>query len=154
MLNLFAFYLRMASALHLGAVLVSCVCFEWCQAGCIETVCLYSIMKAIKNGHAEDLPLMRRLKGGAEAEEWNLQLCHLTRSFTWNVSVLAVYRCIEYSQVYFFSAHADAVDLSDTMAPVIVIPPQNTSVVAGSSEITLECVANARYCKSSGVISN
>ncbi|KAI6076511.1 Protein sidekick-1 [Aix galericulata] len=38
----------------------------------------------------------------------------------------------------------DAVDLSDTMAPVIVIPPQNTSVVAGSSEITLECVANAR----------
>uniref|UniRef100_U3IAM3 Sidekick cell adhesion molecule 1 n=1 Tax=Anas platyrhynchos platyrhynchos TaxID=8840 RepID=U3IAM3_ANAPP len=39
---------------------------------------------------------------------------------------------------------ANAVDLSDTMAPVIVIPPQNTSVVAGSSEITLECVANAR----------
>uniref|UniRef100_A0A8B9TCV8 Sidekick cell adhesion molecule 1 n=1 Tax=Anas platyrhynchos TaxID=8839 RepID=A0A8B9TCV8_ANAPL len=35
-------------------------------------------------------------------------------------------------------------NLSDTMAPVIVIPPQNTSVVAGSSEITLECVANAR----------
>lgn len=31
------------------------------------------------------------------------------------------------------------------MAPVIVIPPGNRSVVAGSSEITLECVANARY---------
>ncbi|EMP30597.1 Protein sidekick-1 [Chelonia mydas] len=30
------------------------------------------------------------------------------------------------------------------MAPVIVVPPRNTSVVAGSSEITLECVANAR----------
>uniref|UniRef100_A0A663NB43 Sidekick cell adhesion molecule 1 n=1 Tax=Athene cunicularia TaxID=194338 RepID=A0A663NB43_ATHCN len=39
---------------------------------------------------------------------------------------------------------ASATDPSDTMAPVIVIPPQNTSVVAGSSEITLECVANAR----------
>ncbi|KAK4813575.1 hypothetical protein QYF61_011804 [Mycteria americana] len=37
-----------------------------------------------------------------------------------------------------------AVDPSDTVAPVIVIPPRNTSVVAGSSEITLECVANAR----------
>lgn len=31
------------------------------------------------------------------------------------------------------------------MAPVIVIPPGNRSVVAGSSEITLECIANARY---------
>lgn len=31
-----------------------------------------------------------------------------------------------------------------TMAPVIVIPPGNRSVVAGSSEITLECIANAR----------
>ncbi|XP_034844176.1 protein sidekick-1 isoform X3 [Mirounga leonina] len=30
------------------------------------------------------------------------------------------------------------------MAPVIVIPPGNRSVVAGSSEITLECIANAR----------
>uniref|UniRef100_A0A8B9F6B8 Sidekick cell adhesion molecule 1 n=1 Tax=Amazona collaria TaxID=241587 RepID=A0A8B9F6B8_9PSIT len=33
---------------------------------------------------------------------------------------------------------------SDTVAPVIVIPPQNTSIIAGSSEVTLECVANAR----------
>nr|XP_054363694.1 protein sidekick-1 isoform X2 [Mirounga angustirostris] len=32
----------------------------------------------------------------------------------------------------------------ETMAPVIVIPPGNRSVVAGSSEITLECIANAR----------
>lgn len=31
------------------------------------------------------------------------------------------------------------------MAPVIVIPPGNRSVVAGSSETTLECIANARY---------
>uniref|UniRef100_A0A8C6IZJ8 Uncharacterized protein n=1 Tax=Melopsittacus undulatus TaxID=13146 RepID=A0A8C6IZJ8_MELUD len=30
------------------------------------------------------------------------------------------------------------------MAPIIVIPPQNTSIVAGRSEVTLECVANAR----------
>uniref|UniRef100_A0A8C8SF52 Sidekick cell adhesion molecule 1 n=1 Tax=Pelusios castaneus TaxID=367368 RepID=A0A8C8SF52_9SAUR len=39
---------------------------------------------------------------------------------------------------------ANANNLSDTMAPVIVVPPCNTSVAAGSSEITLECVANAR----------
>uniref|UniRef100_A0A8C0T5D3 Sidekick cell adhesion molecule 1 n=1 Tax=Canis lupus familiaris TaxID=9615 RepID=A0A8C0T5D3_CANLF len=32
----------------------------------------------------------------------------------------------------------------ETMAPVIVVPPGNRSVVAGSSEITLECIANAR----------
>ncbi|KAM7142872.1 protein sidekick-1 [Molossus nigricans] len=32
----------------------------------------------------------------------------------------------------------------ETMAPVIVIPPGNRSVVAGSSEVTLECIANAR----------
>nr|XP_021535737.1 protein sidekick-1 [Neomonachus schauinslandi] len=32
----------------------------------------------------------------------------------------------------------------ETTAPVIVIPPGNRSVVAGSSEITLECIANAR----------
>lgn len=44
----------------------------------------------------------------------------------------------------FLSTHAGAIDPSDTVAPVIVIPPQNTSVVAGSSEVTLECVANAR----------
>ncbi|XP_066129570.1 protein sidekick-1 [Saccopteryx bilineata] len=31
-----------------------------------------------------------------------------------------------------------------TVAPVIVIPPGNRSVVAGSSEVTLECIANAR----------
>uniref|UniRef100_A0A8B9F4D2 Sidekick cell adhesion molecule 1 n=1 Tax=Amazona collaria TaxID=241587 RepID=A0A8B9F4D2_9PSIT len=37
-----------------------------------------------------------------------------------------------------------ATDASDTVAPVIVIPPQNTSIIAGSSEVTLECVANAR----------
>ncbi|XP_045680287.1 protein sidekick-1 isoform X1 [Phyllostomus hastatus] len=30
------------------------------------------------------------------------------------------------------------------MAPVIVVPPGNRSVVAGSSEVTLECIANAR----------
>uniref|UniRef100_A0A4W3K1G6 Sidekick cell adhesion molecule 1 n=1 Tax=Callorhinchus milii TaxID=7868 RepID=A0A4W3K1G6_CALMI len=34
--------------------------------------------------------------------------------------------------------------LSIAMAPTIVVPPKNTSVVAGTSEVTLECVANAR----------
>ena len=33
----------------------------------------------------------------------------------------------------------------EAMAPVIVVPPSNRSVVAGSSETTLECIANARY---------
>ncbi|XP_063027809.1 protein sidekick-1 isoform X2 [Melospiza melodia melodia] len=33
---------------------------------------------------------------------------------------------------------------SDSAAPAMVIRPHNTSVVAGSSEATLECVANAR----------
>ncbi|XP_045020252.1 protein sidekick-1 isoform X1 [Bubalus bubalis] len=32
----------------------------------------------------------------------------------------------------------------EAMAPVIVVPPGNRSVVAGSSETTLECIANAR----------
>ncbi|XP_049758675.1 protein sidekick-1 isoform X3 [Elephas maximus indicus] len=32
----------------------------------------------------------------------------------------------------------------ETMAPVIVTPPGNRSVVAGTSEVTLECIANAR----------
>nr|XP_034986870.1 protein sidekick-1 isoform X3 [Zootoca vivipara] len=34
--------------------------------------------------------------------------------------------------------------LSSTAVPVIVIPPRNTSVVAGSNEAILECVANGR----------
>ncbi|XP_066520698.1 protein sidekick-2 isoform X2 [Hoplias malabaricus] len=33
---------------------------------------------------------------------------------------------------------------ADPIAPTIVIPPRNTSVVAGTSEVTMECVANAR----------
>ncbi|XP_039734833.1 protein sidekick-1 [Pteropus medius] len=36
------------------------------------------------------------------------------------------------------------VGAGETTAPVIAIPPGNRSVVAGSSEITLECIANAR----------
>lgn len=43
-----------------------------------------------------------------------------------------------------FSATGDD-GAPETVAPVIVIPPGNRSVVAGSSEITLECIANARY---------
>uniref|UniRef100_A0A3B1IV52 Sidekick cell adhesion molecule 2 n=1 Tax=Astyanax mexicanus TaxID=7994 RepID=A0A3B1IV52_ASTMX len=33
---------------------------------------------------------------------------------------------------------------ADPIAPTIVIPPRNTSVVSGTSEVTMECVANAR----------
>ncbi|XP_028935753.1 protein sidekick-2 isoform X1 [Ornithorhynchus anatinus] len=33
---------------------------------------------------------------------------------------------------------------ADPIAPTIVIPPKNTSVVSGTSEVTMECVANAR----------
>lgn len=43
-----------------------------------------------------------------------------------------------------FSATGDA-GTPEAMAPVIVVPPSNRSVVAGSSETTLECIANARY---------
>ncbi|XP_010844106.1 PREDICTED: protein sidekick-1 [Bison bison bison] len=34
--------------------------------------------------------------------------------------------------------------MPEAVAPVIVVPPSNRSVVAGSSETTLECIANAR----------
>lgn len=34
---------------------------------------------------------------------------------------------------------------ADPIAPTIIIPPKNTSVVAGTSEVTMECVANARW---------
>uniref|UniRef100_A0A8C1ZH77 Sidekick cell adhesion molecule 2b n=1 Tax=Cyprinus carpio TaxID=7962 RepID=A0A8C1ZH77_CYPCA len=33
---------------------------------------------------------------------------------------------------------------ADPIAPTIVIPPRNTSVISGTSEVTVECVANAR----------
>ncbi|XP_056317966.1 protein sidekick-1 [Danio aesculapii] len=39
---------------------------------------------------------------------------------------------------------ADVIAPAELVAPVIVIAPKNTSVVAGASEATLECVANAR----------
>ncbi|XP_057188349.1 protein sidekick-1 isoform X2 [Triplophysa rosa] len=39
---------------------------------------------------------------------------------------------------------ANSVAPAELVAPVIVIAPKNTSVVAGASEATLECVANAR----------
>ncbi|RMB95255.1 hypothetical protein DUI87_28242 [Hirundo rustica rustica] len=32
---------------------------------------------------------------------------------------------------------------ADPIAPTIIVPPRNTSVVAGTSEVTMECVANA-----------
>uniref|UniRef100_A0A9J8CL79 Sidekick cell adhesion molecule 1b n=1 Tax=Cyprinus carpio carpio TaxID=630221 RepID=A0A9J8CL79_CYPCA len=39
---------------------------------------------------------------------------------------------------------ADVIAPAELVAPVIVIAPKNTSVVAGASEATLECVVNAR----------
>ncbi|XP_069050665.1 protein sidekick-2 isoform X3 [Lepisosteus oculatus] len=33
---------------------------------------------------------------------------------------------------------------ADPIAPTIIIPPRNTSVISGTSEVTMECVANAR----------
>ncbi|XP_029455109.1 protein sidekick-2 isoform X2 [Rhinatrema bivittatum] len=33
---------------------------------------------------------------------------------------------------------------ADPIAPTIIIPPRNTSAVSGTSEVTMECVANAR----------
>ncbi|XP_069728345.1 protein sidekick-2 [Phaenicophaeus curvirostris] len=33
---------------------------------------------------------------------------------------------------------------ADPIAPTIIVPPRNTSVVSGTSEVTMECVANAR----------
>ncbi|KAA0722521.1 Protein sidekick-1 [Triplophysa tibetana] len=39
---------------------------------------------------------------------------------------------------------ANSVAPAELVAPVIVIAPKNTSVVAGANEATLECVANAR----------
>ncbi|XP_030646363.1 LOW QUALITY PROTEIN: protein sidekick-1 [Chanos chanos] len=44
--------------------------------------------------------------------------------------------------IYLNVADSDAP--ADPVAPVIIIPPRNTTVVAGVSEVTLECVANAR----------
>ncbi|XP_072415393.1 protein sidekick-1 isoform X1 [Chiloscyllium punctatum] len=40
--------------------------------------------------------------------------------------------------------YSDTEDPADPVAPTIVVPPKNTSIVAGTSEVTLECVANAR----------
>lgn len=34
---------------------------------------------------------------------------------------------------------------ADPIAPTIIIAPRNTSVVSGTSEVTMECVANARW---------
>lgn len=35
--------------------------------------------------------------------------------------------------------------MPEAVAPIIVVPPINSSAVAGSSEVTLECIASARY---------
>jgi hypothetical protein len=47
-------------------------------------------------------------------------------------------------EVSVFSATGDT-GTPEAMAPVIVVAPGNRSVVAGSSEATLECIASARY---------
>ncbi|XP_069503689.1 protein sidekick-1 [Ambystoma mexicanum] len=45
---------------------------------------------------------------------------------------------------FLYLSIANSSDLEGLMAPVVVIPPRNSSVVAGTSEVTLECIANAR----------
>uniref|UniRef100_A0A672M0W1 Sidekick cell adhesion molecule 2 n=1 Tax=Sinocyclocheilus grahami TaxID=75366 RepID=A0A672M0W1_SINGR len=52
-----------------------------------------------------------------------------------------------HSLIVFSFSHFSSVDVggpADPIAPTIVIPPRNTSVISGTSEITMECVANAR----------
>ncbi|TRY87491.1 hypothetical protein DNTS_035314, partial [Danionella cerebrum] len=46
--------------------------------------------------------------------------------------------------LFLLSPWLDIEALADPVAPVIVIPPRNITVVAGTSEAILECVANAR----------
>lgn len=55
------------------------------------------------------------------------------------MSIVRVHICVS---LYFVSA--DVGGPADPIAPVIVIAPQNTSVVSGTSEVMMECVANAR----------
>ncbi|XP_067911915.1 protein sidekick-1 isoform X2 [Heterodontus francisci] len=45
---------------------------------------------------------------------------------------------------FIYLSIANAGDPADPVAPTIVVPPKNTSIVAGTSEVTLECGANAR----------
>uniref|UniRef100_UPI00398E8C7C protein sidekick-1 isoform X2 n=1 Tax=Pristiophorus japonicus TaxID=55135 RepID=UPI00398E8C7C len=45
---------------------------------------------------------------------------------------------------FIYLSIANAGDPADPVAPTIVVPPKNTSIVAGTNEVTLECVANAR----------
>lgn len=44
----------------------------------------------------------------------------------------------------FLFALLDVGGPADPIAPTIIIPPKNTSVMVGTFEVTLECVANAR----------
>ncbi|XP_069762286.1 protein sidekick-1 isoform X2 [Narcine bancroftii] len=39
---------------------------------------------------------------------------------------------------------ADIAGQADPLAPKVIVAPKNTSIVAGTNEVTLECVANAR----------
>lgn len=43
-----------------------------------------------------------------------------------------------------FPSSSDIGGPADPIAPTIIISPRNTSVIAGTSEVILECVANAR----------
>ncbi|XP_032897024.1 protein sidekick-1 isoform X2 [Amblyraja radiata] len=48
------------------------------------------------------------------------------------------------TSAFIFLAILNTADRADPVAPRIVVAPKNTSIVAGTSEVTLECVANAR----------
>ncbi|XP_051877097.1 protein sidekick-1 [Pristis pectinata] len=45
---------------------------------------------------------------------------------------------------FIFLTISNTADRADPVAPKIIVTPKNTSIVAGTSEVTLECVANAR----------
>lgn len=142
MLNLFALSLRTAPALHLGVVLVSYV-FRMIPSW----LCWNRVFVQHNESHRERScrrsPLNEEIKTHSEGEEWHFQLCCLTSSFGWNVMSSPFADIQGFHEG--FSARAGATDPSGPAAPVIVVPPHNTSVVAGSSEATLECVASARY---------
>ncbi|XP_078273747.1 protein sidekick-1 isoform X2 [Rhinoraja longicauda] len=48
------------------------------------------------------------------------------------------------TSAFIFLTISNTADRADPVAPRIVVAPKNTSIVAGTSEVTLECVANAR----------
>ncbi len=82
-------------------------------------------------------------------KEKNLAPHHKTLS-PHDVQSINLIDCANNHQSLFFTmlfpfSISDVIAPAELVAPVIVIAPKNTSVVAGASEATLECIANARW---------